>query len=230
MTSNVGFSVVEKLLLAAYGLEGGGKRPFTAEDLVVAAWSTYPDTFSLSGYQDETGNLLYPDSNRVFAEIMGSKPIRKRGLLIKTGTKQYQLTAAGIEHARLLLNRTIEKDAAKSGLARETKAEIERLFRSKAYQKHLAGYEDEITFFDACTFWRISPRTTATELAGRIGSTESILAFADREVRSGDVSLIHGGSVLTRNDFDHLRIVNEYMKNRFESQLGTIRMRTDERV
>src|SRR2546426_1543885 len=81
-------SVPDKLLLAAYHLEETGRRPFSAEDLVVAAWRQFPDTFSLAGYRgSDDGQLLYPDSNRVFAEIMGTKPIRKRGLLIKVGNK-----------------------------------------------------------------------------------------------------------------------------------------------
>src|SRR5918911_2824096 len=98
-------SVSEKLLLAAYDLEENSRRPFSAEDLVVSAWRKFPDTFGLAGYRGGDGELSYPDSNRVFAEIMGSKPIRKRGLLTKVGSKMYSLTEAGRDHARLLLNR-----------------------------------------------------------------------------------------------------------------------------
>src|SRR3989337_1721776 len=98
-------SISEKLLLAAYSLEEDGRRPFSAEELVVSAWRKFPDAFGLAGHRDDDGRLSYPDSNRVFAEIMGSKPIRKRGLLTKVGSKMYQLTEVGREHARLLLGR-----------------------------------------------------------------------------------------------------------------------------
>ena len=107
MKSGDTFNIIEKLLLSAYELELDGKKPFTAEDLVVSSWQNFPDAFGLQGYRDSEGNLLHPDSNRVFAEIMGSKPIRKRGLLIKVGVKQYQLTEAGEELARLLKGRII---------------------------------------------------------------------------------------------------------------------------
>src|SRR2546422_184533 len=105
MRNNNGLTVPEKLLLAASELEEKGLRPFSAEDLVVSAWRKFPDTFGLAGHRGENGQPAYPDSNRVFAEIMGSKPIRKRGMLEKVGSKMYQVTEAGREHAEHLLNR-----------------------------------------------------------------------------------------------------------------------------
>ena len=92
---NKPLSITEKLLLSALDLEENGRCPFSAEDLVVSAWKKFPDAFGLAGYRDTNSQLCYPDSYRVFAEIMGSKPIRKRGLLRKVGTKMYQLTEAG---------------------------------------------------------------------------------------------------------------------------------------
>src|SRR5437867_7351265 len=124
------FTVPDKLLLAAYDLERSGSRPFSAEDLVVTAWQKFPDTFGLAGYRGRSG-LSYPDSNRVFAEIMGSKPIRKRGMLTKVGSKMYQLTEVGRDHARLLLNRANGTKVEKAALARGTEQELKRLFASK---------------------------------------------------------------------------------------------------
>src|SRR5687768_4031917 len=95
-------TVHEKLLLAAAGLEDEGKSTFTAEDLVVAAWKLDPETFGLSGHTDESGRPAYPNSNRVFVEIMGSKPIRKQGLLAKSGTKTFRLTETGRQRAARL--------------------------------------------------------------------------------------------------------------------------------
>ena len=94
-----GLSVSDKLLLAAHGIGGDVRRTFTAEELVVAAWRRFPDVFGLAGHPDERGLPLYPDSNRVFAETMGCKPIRKKGYLVKTGAKTYRLTEAGCAEA-----------------------------------------------------------------------------------------------------------------------------------
>lgn len=38
-------TVHERLLLVAADLEKSGKRTFSAEDLVVASWKRFPDTF-----------------------------------------------------------------------------------------------------------------------------------------------------------------------------------------
>src|SRR5262245_26355120 len=97
--------VHEKLLLAAADLTDEGKQTFSAEDLVVAAWRRDPNTFGLAGYLDGDGRPLYPNSNRVFAEIMGSKPIRAQGLLMKSGTKMFRLTEAGVQRAAMLRGR-----------------------------------------------------------------------------------------------------------------------------
>ncbi len=119
MKSKDRLSITEKLLLAAYELEESGRRPFSAEDLVVSAWQKFPDAFGLAGYRNSTSSLAYPDSNRVFAEIMGSKPIRKRGFLKKVGTKMYQLTEAGHEHARTFLMEDRQTQIQKAGLPRD---------------------------------------------------------------------------------------------------------------
>ena len=128
-------TVPDKLLLAAYGLEQTGTSPFSAEDLVVSAWRKFPDTFGLAGYRGGAGGLSFPDSNRVFAEIMGSKPVRKSGMLAKVGSKMYQLTEAGRDHARLLLNQSEGSKVEKAALARGTEQELKRLFAAKAVEK-----------------------------------------------------------------------------------------------
>ena len=124
MARNEALRITEKLLLAAFDLEQRGHSPFSAEDLVVSAWQKFPDAFGLAGHRGDDGQLCYPDSNRVFAEIMGSKPIRKRGLLRKVATKMYQLTEGGREHARLLLRRTGESRVEKAGLSREIEQQL----------------------------------------------------------------------------------------------------------
>ena len=78
----------EQVLLAANSLEKRGICPFSAEDLVVESWKLFKNSFSLQGYD-------LPDSNRVFMEMMGSKPLKAKGWLEKVGSKQYKLSGAG---------------------------------------------------------------------------------------------------------------------------------------
>jgi hypothetical protein len=220
-------SVADKLVAAAHKLTLSGKAPFTAEDLVVAAWRAYPDTFGLPGYAGPDGRSLYPDSNRVFAEIMGTKPVRQRGFLVKVGNKLYQLTEAGIHYAGGLEPQSggIEK----VGLGRELKDELERLLRAKATDKFATGSIDEITFHDACGFWKISARSTAIEFTGRYNNIERLLNSASTSARDNSIVLRHGGDKITLDDITKLQEMHHFMHERFAAEIDVILRRTDQR-
>ena len=156
-------SIADKLLLAALEIEKNKKR-FSAEDLVVMAWKHFPRDFGLQGYLDDSGNPIYPNSNRIYAEIMGSKPLRKQGLLRKVGNKIYELTEAGRSKAQQISSIQINGSPSKLALAREIVEQIIKLFESKTVQKYRSGEKDQISFFDACGFWGITPRSNAKEL------------------------------------------------------------------
>lgn len=222
-------SVSEKLLLAAYDLEESGSRPFSAEDLVVSAWRKYPDAFGLSGYREEGGRLSYPDSNRVFAEIMGSKPIRKRGLLSKVGKKMYQLTEAGRNEARLLSNNSTKSSTEKASLAREIEQELKRLFASRAVEKIRNNKTNDLTFFDACAFWGISPRSSAIEFEGRIANLKGIVESAQKAVQEKMATFEHGGYAFGAHDLETILKAHDELLQRFEAEIKVIKKRTDER-
>jgi len=234
MVKNGSYSVVEKLLISALELEDKGNRPFTAENLVVKAWQNFPDTFGLAGYLDENGIACYPDSNRVYSEIMGSKPIRKKGYLRKVGTKMYQLTEAGIDNARLISrsffgvtsdNTEIEK----TGLGREIKHQLKKLFSSKAVEKYKEKRFDEITFYDACAFWGISPRSSAIQLEGGISNLRNVVESVLKDTRGKKFVLEHGGYPYSKKDLEGLFHIHDTLINKFEKQLYFIKKRTTER-
>jgi len=176
-------SIYEKLLLAAYDLEENGQSPFSAEDLVVSAWKKFPDAFGLAGYRGDDGRLLYPDSNRVYAEIMGSKPIRKKGLLVKVGKKLYKLTESGRIYANEILRKFSPSHIEKAGLSRKVEQELKRLFESKACLKFKNNRLDDITFYDACVFWRISPMSSAIEFEGNISNFMRVIKSAMKAIQ-----------------------------------------------
>jgi len=229
MANKDDLTVPDKLLLAALELEEKGLRPFSAERLVVSAWQKFPDTFSLAGYREENGELSYPDSNRVFAEIMGSKPIRKRGMLEKVGSKMYQVTEAGHEHAQTLLSRRQRLPIQKASLPREVARELKRLFESKALEKVKSNRNNDLTFYDACAFWRISPRSSAIELEGRLANLEGVVESAVKIVKRKAASFEHGGHAFGRDDLQVLLNVHRKLQERFQEELRIIRKRTDER-
>jgi len=228
-------SIVEKLLIAAIDLEEKGKRPFTAEDFVINAWKNFPDAFGLSGYLDEKGNRMYPDSNRVFAEIMGSKPIRKKGFLEKVGTKLYQITESGKGEARRLSNRFFnnsdtETDTGKSGLNREMVLKIKRLFSSKAFEKYVGQRIEEITFYDACAYWGITPRSSAIQLENRLANFQNVIETAMKDAKGKKLTFEHGGRSYSQKELKLLTEVHNFLKKTYKQQIDAIMQRRDERL
>jgi len=223
-------TVADKLLIAALDLEGHGKRSFSAEDLVVSAWQNFPDAFGLRGYLDDKNKPIYPDSNRVYAEIMGSKPLRKSGYMRRVGNKMYALTDAGRARAHEMGSGGVADSSARWGFGREEADHVARLFESKAAQKYRSGNSGDITFFDACGFWGISPRSSAKDLWSRFAEIEAVLSQAGEAVasRNGSSSR-HGGAVLRSEDIANLRDLHSYLQVRFENDLDCIKKRSDER-
>ena len=229
MGSGGGISVCDKLLLAAFSLEQSGKSPFSAEDLVVRAWQASPETFGLRGHNDQAGKPLYPDSNRVFAEIMGAKPIRKRGFLVKVGTKVYQLTDTGRRRANELLRAPGGQKERKLSLSRELGTDLQRLFRSRAVRKVDDGRAQDLSFHDACMFWRITPQCSAIDLEGSLARVVEIVKTAGSALQGGDGQMKHGGPGMSLASMHLLERTHEELLQRFTSELATIRKRIDQR-
>lgn len=218
-------SVLEKLLIAAFILEEKGRKPFSAEDIVVASWERFPDAFGLSGYRDK-----YPDSNRVFAEIMGTKPIRKRGYLIKVGEKMYQLTDSGRQYARSLIEVGFEPGSEKGPFSREIRKELKKYFESRALLKYRQNRTSEITFYDLCELFGISPRSTYIELEGKLSNFDNIIARAHDVATKKAFSFEHGGKEYNLSDIETLIELKKFLLDKFKNDLNTIRQRYDERI
>jgi hypothetical protein len=223
-------SIVDKILISALEVENSGKARFSAEDLVVSAWKNFPNAFGLQGHLDDEGRPVYPNSNRVYAEIMGSKPLRKQGLLQKVGNKMYKLTETGRNRARLLADVPKHKIPDKWSLAREKIEQVRRLHESKAARKVRSGNFNEISFFDACGFWGIRPRSSAKDLYSRFIHIENVLdeaikAFGSRNMASS----IHGRVPYTVDDIESLYHVHQILKEKFSEDIEFIKKRFDER-
>ena len=227
-------TVHEKLLLAASQLEEDGKSPFSAEDLVVAAWRLDPETFGLAGYVDDEGRPAYPNSNRVFVEIMGSKPIRKQGLLAKSGTKTFRLTETGRQRVHEVRSRsddTVDHGSSdrKVAFGRDTSRKLQKLLGSRAVEKVRSGRVKDITFTDASSFWGITARSTAMTFQAKLGDVEGVLRAAQDAASQHAIRFEHGGKAYTSGNIQQLVDLHQAMLGRFSSQLDIIRARRDER-
>lgn len=220
-------TVADKLVLAAATIGGEGES-FTVEDLVVAAWKAFPDIFGLRGHVDEAGAPVYPDSNRVFAEIMGTKPVRKQGLIDKTGNKRYRLTPAGRRRVEELQG--VHAGDRKVTLGTEDREALRRLLASKAFVKFTGDRVDEITFNDACGFWGISPRSRAKELNTRRRNIEGLLATAIQALGGHEQAAFnHGGETYSSADLKQANELDQFLLNRFTDDIAVINKRTTER-
>jgi len=223
--SQVKLSASEKLLLVAKSLDDKRGGSFSAEDLVVEAWKRFPDTFGLRGHLNERGNPLYPDSNRVFAEVMGSKPLRRRGWLAKSGNKLYRLTETGRQYAARLSE---GESAQRTSFSRETVVALQRLLDSRAAAKYGTA-SDSISFHDASAFWGINARSNSKELAGRLAETETILDMAQVRVNAPQFTLSGRGTHYTPEDLNRLRHLHRFLQKKFANELSVIAGRRDER-
>jgi len=226
-------TVVDKLLIATLKLEKKGKTQFSVEDLVVAAWESFPDTFGLKGYVDDKGVPGYPDSNRVCAEIMGkSATIRIRGYLDKVGRKTYQLTESGRELA-MILSRGEGKGERleKISLSPESLRHLGSLLNSRIVNKTKSGASSKITFFDACMFWGISAGSTAVELSGKLSNLESLLKATRRYIGQKEMvfDFRKGSLTISVEDIDFLEQINAKLQEQFKDELSIISNRTSER-
>lgn len=217
-------SLDEEVLIAAADLEASGHCPFSAEALVVAAWNRFPDSFSLEGYPQ------YPDSNRVLTKIMGRKGLRGRGWLIKVGEKRYQLSEAGRFAAKTLVTHSGSEVPFRAVLSRDQKRLIERLLFSRVVVKLKANDAESIGFHDACSFWDISPRSSASTLEARLQSVEALINAVENVVsKHGNLVLTRGGPPIGSEEAGIIRKAHQILLDRFDTDLKFIRRRADER-
>ena len=218
-------SLDKEVLLAASNLEQQGGSPFTAEELVVAAWREFPGSFGMEGLPQ------YPDSNRVYTKLMGKKGLAGRGWLVKVSDKRYQLSEAGRLAAQALMASATPQSASRALLSRDQKRLVERLLRSKAVAKVQENNTDALGFGDACSFWDISPRSNAHTLQARLGSVEAVIdTVAKTVLDQGELALTQGGRVIGPRDVELLESIHRILLTRFQGELDVIGRRQDERV
>lgn len=217
-------TVPEKILLAAHQLEEQGQSPFSAETLVVAAWSKFPRTFGLKGYSDQ-----YPDSNKILTSIMGEKGLARRGWLAKMGQKLYSLTRDGRQVVRRLMQ---EDEPAPPGppppakLNRDQEKFLLALLNSDAVEKYQQGLKLELAFADACKYWGITENLRGEALDGRLDRFRTGLTEVDRIVGSTGADLTNGRSV-SADEFRLLHKVDEYLNERFARHLTLLKNRAE---
>lgn len=181
-------------------------QPFTAADLVVAAWKRQPATFSLPGYP-------HPDSNKVLALLFGKRGLVARGHLVRCAAKTYRVASGSVTRPRKVPTLTAAESAAVSLATAAAE--------SPAGEKYRRGGGGEIRFAEACETWgldlKMAPSAVDNRLAAwRAGVRDAARLFRSRDVISADgrvfgladATFLDGLAVHLDTRFDvHLRIL-----------------------
>lgn len=190
----------EKILIAAAELEA----PFTAEELAVAAWKKYPDTFGLRGFTDQ-----HPNCNRINTSLMGKRGMVERGLLIKDGD-HYLINKAERPAKPPKKTRSSVRDMA-----------VERMMGSAALKQFSDSPTVTIMFANACQFWGITETTPRKRVAAKLQETKKIIAELDT-LSSGKYLRLPSGRIITPGDIRLLGNLHRWMEEKFSRHLAVL--------
>lgn len=196
----------QKILLVLYDLSKGTRKQLRFEDIVVAAFERFPETFHLRGYKN------YPDSGDLVHKPLYD--MRPRGLLT-ANRKMFSLTDKGIQGARRLKGAVSKGGDAHYKPSREIGREIERITSSDAFNLFAEGKKGDILDTDFFQYLGVSVHTSRNEFLNRMAMIE----HAVKEARS----------FYSPKDSKKLSKYHRFMLKRFESIVGEVSGRKERR-
>lgn len=153
----------QKILLVLYVLSEAKKKPLKFEDIVVAAYKRFPETFHLRGYKE------YPDSGDLIHKPLYD--MRPRGLLT-ANQKMFSLTDKGILAAKQL-NKVIKGGGeAHFKPSREIGKEIERILSTDAFVFFTEKKTDKILDTDFLQYLGVSVHTSKNGFRNRLDTVK----------------------------------------------------------
>ncbi len=213
--SKASITTAQKILIAAYNLEQQGHSPFSAELLIVTAWKSDPLTFGLRSFSQ-----IHPDSSKVLSHLAGPGGLPDRGWLDSETTKMYSLTEKGREVAVELLGRsTIPQQ-----LSPEQVELLEHLLISEAHHRLEQHLQHELTFVDACRFWRVNDQLHSVVIDQKLQAVRDVIVIVSEQVGSTEAVMPNGRQV-SCGEILSLRDLNEVLEGRFRRHLNRLRAR-----
>jgi hypothetical protein len=222
-------SLREQVMLAALDCSGGDlEKPFTSEDLLVAAWKRDRLAFGLRGHEQE-----YPDSDKVRKELdsRGARPgspstgLVSSGLLLRVRERIYRLTPAGLAAAAEVV-----------GAEPDTRGKAERVLADAvvvivSHPIFRAWIKDPVFpkhFRDGGHFWGVAPGTPPKVIRTRVLDVERTLEKALRMLDSAGVDEAasrHGKGLFDRADIERAMNFQATLKERFAKDLATLQVK-----
>ena len=224
MKKGENISKAEMILVAAQDKWPDGE--FTAEDLVVACWEKFPDSFGLQGH-----TAKYPDSNIVFRYIMGKDSIvKKQRWLSQKGQKRYVITPAGLNHVlKLRGSANLQLESQQYRIDRFYEQVLSRILTGRALDKFKGGEIEELTFTDACGFWSINPRSSGEQLlsAGRdLAEAIRITREHIKQINTLNGKIMLAGKIsIASVDLEQIEQLDKLLREKFKDQVNLIERR-----
>ncbi len=129
------------------------------------------------------------------------------------------LLVSGHDRALVLSVRPLRIRIEKATLERPIQEALKRLLASKAVEKFKNGRSSEITFYDACAFWGISPSSSAIELSGQLSNFNRIVQAAQDSMQDRQVTFGHGGYAFGPDALWVLQEVHAHLQETFSGEL-----------
>src|SRR5262249_53621913 len=151
--------------------------------------------------------------------------LARRGWLGKMGQKLYTLTYQGRQAVQRLQDgddSVLTEEPTR--LVRDQEKFLLGLLNSSAAQKFEQGLKEELTFADACRFWNITDDLPGEALTSRMAKVSLILGEVEGMIRGDNITLSNG-RVLTKEDVDWIRSLDDYLEGRFSRHLNLLRHR-----
>jgi hypothetical protein len=215
-----------QVLLAAFECSKGDlKAEFTAEDLLLAAWTRDNSAWGLRGHENK-----HPDSERIYVELDRANVkggMVGLGLFEKVRQRTYRLTSAGLvaagEAARLA-----ESPSTSAALAKAERALSDAVNAILSHPVFISWVKDQRSvkyFRDAGHFWGIAAGTPPGAIRSRILAVDATLrdaaALLDRRGTS-HVGGTHGRALFEREDLQRAMEFQDVLKERFAGELRTL--------
>ena len=164
---------VDRVLIALAHASGGEQTPIPYEEIVIESWKRFPDRFSLRRHPE------FPDSSDQHKKLYG--PLKRSGYIVTLRDKQFRLTDAGLERAAQL-DRALSPSrntAPGSRLGRDDERLVRAALSSEAYAKWRDGRADDISDFDARSFFGVTVTTGESNRRARVAAMDEALSNAE---------------------------------------------------
>lgn len=217
-----------QVLLAALDCSGGDlKKIFTAEDLLLAAWTRDKAEWGLRGHESE-----HPDSEKIYKELdrvsVKGKNVRGGlvglGLLERIRQRTYRLTTAGLA----LATEGPGVDPSMRGTAERALADaVSAIISHPIFRDWIRDSKAPKHFRDAGQFWGIAPGTPPSVIRARILHVDTTLRQAKDILDTKGVDEISGKggkALFERKELERAGEFQAALKERFKNELGVLQV------